>query len=115
MRKTLEGDSFIGLSDDQAQNLLIEEGYNDLSSSKPRNVFAIDREQAGAAVITYVQTYVPISGKMQSYIFDTTAGVINARGQAGVLALLTLIWTTMKIFSTLTSAMNKAWGASQVQ
>lgn len=41
MRKTLEGDSFIGLSDDQAQNLLIEEGYNDLSSSKPRNVFAI--------------------------------------------------------------------------
>ena len=75
----------------------------------------IDREQAGAAVITYVQTYVSISGKMQSYIFDTTAGVINARGQAGVLALLTLIWTTMNIFSTLTSAMNKAWGASQVQ
>jgi len=44
VRKTLEGDSFIGLSDDQAQNLLIEEGYNDLSSSKPRNVFAIATE-----------------------------------------------------------------------
>jgi len=41
VRKTLEDNSFMGLSDDQAQNLLIEEGYNDLPSSKPRNVFAI--------------------------------------------------------------------------
>ena len=74
----------------------------------------IDREQAGVAVITYVQTYIPISGKMQNYIFDTIAGVINARGQAGVLALLTLIWTTMKFFSTLISAINKAWGAKAI-
>ena len=70
----------------------------------------IDREQAGAAVIAYVQTYVPINGKMQSYIFDTIAGVINARGQAGILAFLMLIWTGMKFFNTLIGAMNKAWG-----
>ncbi|MDX1915879.1 MAG: cation-translocating P-type ATPase [Methylophilus sp.] len=41
MRKIVEGGSFLGLSDEQAQSLLIKEGYNDLPSSKPRNIFAI--------------------------------------------------------------------------
>lgn len=41
VRKTFQGDLFTGLSDGQAQKLLIREGYNDLPSSKPRNVFAI--------------------------------------------------------------------------
>lgn len=70
----------------------------------------IDQEQAGVAVIAYVQTYVPISGKMQSYIFDTIYGVINARGRAGAVAFFMLIWAAMKFFNTLISAMNKAWG-----
>lgn len=70
-----------------------------------------DRDRAGAEVIAYVETYVPISGEMQSYIFDTVAGVINARGEAGTLAFFTLIWAAMQFFSTLISATNQAWGA----
>ncbi len=69
----------------------------------------IDREQAGTVVIAYVQNYVPINGKMQSYIFDTISGVIKSRGQIGVMAFFLLIWAAMKFFSTLISAMNHAW------
>lgn len=72
----------------------------------------IDREQAGTTVIAYVETYVPISGDMQSYIFDTVADVIKARGQAGAVAFIILVWATLKCFTTLVSATNRAWGTA---
>jgi len=71
----------------------------------------IDHDRAGAEVIASVETYVPISGEMQGHIFDTIAGVINARGEAGALAFLTLVWAARRFFSTLISATNQAWGA----
>ncbi|WP_083930374.1 YihY/virulence factor BrkB family protein [Methylovulum miyakonense] len=71
----------------------------------------IDREQAGLEVIAYVKTYVPLSGDMQSYIFDTIFGVVNARGQAGIIALLMLVWSAMQFFTTLISSTNQAWNA----
>ena len=71
----------------------------------------IDRERAGTAVITYVEAHVPIGGEMQSHIFDTVAGVINARGQAGMVAFFILVWVTLQCFTTLISATNRAWGA----
>jgi Ca2+-transporting ATPase len=49
---------------------------------------------------------------MQSYIFDTVAGVIKARGQAGLIASLMLVWTTFQCFSTLISATDRAWGSA---
>ena len=70
----------------------------------------IDRDRAGTEVIAYVETFVPITGEMQSTIFDTIAGVIKARGQASVLASLMLIWAAMGFFATLIRATNQAWG-----
>jgi len=70
----------------------------------------IDRDRAGTEVIAYVKEFVPISGEMQSYIFDTISGVINARGQVGIVAFLMLIWAAMQFFITLICATNKAWG-----
>lgn len=70
----------------------------------------IDRDRAATEVIAYVETYVPISGDMQAYIFDTIAGVIKERGQAGAIALLILVWVTLKCFTTLISTTNHAWG-----
>ena len=72
----------------------------------------IDRDRAGAEVIAYVETYIPISGEMQSYIFDTISGVVNARGQAGAVAFLMLVWAAMQFFTTLICATNRAWGAA---
>src|SRR5581483_1688273 len=45
----------------------------------------IDRDQAGARVIAYVQTYVPLGGEMRSFIFDAVGGVVKARGSAGII------------------------------
>ena len=47
----------------------------------------VDRDRAGKEVIAYMESYVPISGEMQRQIFDTIAGVIKARQQAGAVAL----------------------------
>jgi Ca2+-transporting ATPase len=70
----------------------------------------VDRERAGKVVIAYVESYVPISGEMQRQIFDTIAGVIQAREQAGVVAVLILIWSARRSFTTLICATNGAWG-----
>lgn len=70
----------------------------------------IDRAQAATEVIAYVETFVPLSGDMQAYIFDTVAGVIKERGQAGAIAFLILVWVTLQCFTTLISATNHAWG-----
>ncbi len=74
--------------------------------------FFVDRDRAGRLVIGYVESYVPISGEMQRHIFDTIAGVIRAREQAGVVAILILIWTAIQCFTTLICATNRAWGTA---
>jgi YihY family inner membrane protein len=71
----------------------------------------VDRDRAGTKVIAYVETYIPISGEMQSYVFDTIAGVVKARGQAGAVAFVMLVWAAMQFFTTLIHATNQAWGA----
>ena len=72
--------------------------------------FFVDRDRAGKEVIAYMESYVPISGEMQRHIFDTIAGVIKARGQAGVVAFLILVWAALQCFTTLICATNRAWG-----
>jgi len=71
----------------------------------------IDRDPAATQIITIVQTFVPIGSEKQSYIFDTIAGVVKARRQAGVVAFLLLVWAAMRFFATLIRATNRAWGA----
>jgi Ca2+-transporting ATPase len=72
----------------------------------------IDRDRAATEVIAYVETFVPLSGDMQAYIFDTVASVIKERGQAGAIAFLILVWVTLQCFTTLISATNRAWGTA---
>lgn len=72
--------------------------------------FTVDQASAGKEVVAYIEGYVPLSLEMQRYIFDTIAGVINAREQAGVVALLLLLWTAVQCFTTLICATNNAWG-----
>jgi len=71
----------------------------------------IDRDRAVKEVIAYMQSYVPISGEMQNHIFNTIAGVVKARGQAGAVAVLILGWAALQCFITLICATNRAWGA----
>ena len=72
--------------------------------------FFVDRDRAGTEVVAYMESYVPISGEMQRHIFDAIAGVIQAREQAGAVALLILVWAALQCFTTLICATNRAWG-----
>jgi len=72
----------------------------------------VDRDRAGKVVIASIESYVPISGEMQRQIFDTIAGVINARQQASAVALLILVWAALQCFTTLICATNRAWGTT---
>lgn len=73
----------------------------------------IDRERAGKDIISFLENYVPLSGKMQLHILDTVAGVIQARGPAGVMAFLILFWAASQCFATLVFATNRAWGGAR--
>lgn len=70
----------------------------------------VDRGTAGGEIIAYVETFIPIDGANRSYIFDTVSGVIAARGEASLLALVMLAWAALGFFSTLIRATNRAWG-----
>ena len=70
----------------------------------------INHDMAGKFVIGYVEKYVPISGEMQHYIFKTIRGVVNSRGQAGLVAGLMLVWVAAQFLTTLVQAANRAWG-----
>jgi YihY family inner membrane protein len=72
--------------------------------------FFVDRNSAGTEVITYMKNYIPLSSEMQGYIFDTFAGVISARKQAGAVAFLILVWSALQCFITLIMVTNRAWG-----
>ncbi len=72
--------------------------------------FFVDRESAGRAIVTYVEGYVPLDGEMRSRISGAIAGVIQARGRAGLIALPILVWTAIQCFTTLVRVTNRAWG-----
>ncbi len=69
-----------------------------------------DRATAGAAIISYIEKYIPLSGELQQYLFDTVLKVSRTRGKAGFLAFAMLTWAAMQFFTTLVHATNRAWG-----
>jgi Ca2+-transporting ATPase len=72
----------------------------------------IDQGEAEKQVVAYVESYIPISGEMQRYIFGAVEGVVDARGEAGVVAILMLVWATIQFFTTLIFTTNRAWGTN---
>ena len=72
----------------------------------------INRDRAGIEIISYIEGYIPISGEMHNYIFNTISGVINAREQAGLVAFAILVWASLQCFITLIVAANRAWDTS---
>jgi len=70
--------------------------------------FFVDRYEAGEKVIAYVESFVPLSGKMQQFILEAIGGVIAAREQAGAVVFLILVWIALQCFTTLISATNRA-------
>lgn len=67
-----------------------------------------DRQRATKELIDYVESYIPLTQEMQSYIFDTLEGIVSSRGQAGVVAFAFLLWGSIQCFIILVTAVNRA-------
>jgi len=72
----------------------------------------VDKATAAGAVIAAAESFVPISGDMQHYVFNTVSRVVRTRGEAGIVALVMLVWISSQFFTTLIQAANRAWGTS---
>lgn len=73
----------------------------------------IDRERAGAIIISQIEKFIPINEKMKTSIFSTITNVINIRSQAGLIALFFLLWSAIQGVLTLIRAVNRAWNADE--
>jgi YihY family inner membrane protein len=72
--------------------------------------FFVDRDRAGNEIVAYLEGHVPLSGEQQQQVVETFAGVVKARGQAGAIAVLMLVWAALQCCNTLIGATNRAWG-----
>lgn len=72
-----------------------------------------DQAAASVAVTLLLQQYIPLSPIDQDAILATINGFIAGRGSAGVVAFLTLAWSSIRFFQSLVRGVNRAWGTKE--
>lgn len=75
--------------------------------------FFVERGEAAAMVIGYVEGFIPTGANTRTHVLDAVSRVIKARGQAGSVALIMLVWVAAQLFTTLIQATNRAWGTAR--
>ena len=72
-----------------------------------------DQAAASLTVTLLLQQYIPLSPADQKAILATINGFIAGRGSAGLLAFLTLAWSSLRFFQALVRGVNRAWGTKE--
>lgn len=72
-----------------------------------------DQATASRTVTDMLQQYIPLSPVDQLAIVKTVDGFIAGRGSAGVVAFVTLAWSSLRFFQALTRGVNRAWGTKE--
>ena len=72
-----------------------------------------NKEVVASQVLGFVSTYIPVSPNEQNVVIQTLNGVLQSRGQAGVVALLALAWSSLRFFQALVHGVNRAWGTKE--
>ena len=62
------------------------------------------------SLLEYIGRYMPTSAEMHTRVVNLFAKIVRARGQAGLVAFLILVWPAIRFITTLTHAANRAWG-----
>ena len=75
--------------------------------------FFIDWGRAGKEIIAFMESYIPSNDEMQRHLFKAIAGVVKARGQAGAIAFIILVWSALQCFATIVCVTNRAWNAAE--
>jgi YihY family inner membrane protein len=79
--------------------------------------FVGEKQAAGLAfnyIVGNVEKYMPMDPQDRRMIRQTVRGVLQARGQIGLVALIGLLWSALGFFQALVSAINQAWGDSSL-
>ncbi len=69
--------------------------------------------QATRTVTQLLQQYMPLAPVDQAAIVKTVNGFIEGRKSAGLLAFLTLAWSSVRFFQALVQGVNRAWGTHE--
>ena len=70
----------------------------------------IGEQAAKEQALSFILSYLPMGNDGQQTISTTLQGVMDARGQLGVVALIGLLWSSLGFFQSLVAAVNHAWG-----
>jgi YihY family inner membrane protein len=54
-----------------------------------------------------------IPAELNQQIVSTINGVMHSRGQAGLIAVLALVWSSLRFFQSLVRGVNRAWGTHE--
>ncbi|MDD5350174.1 MAG: YihY/virulence factor BrkB family protein [Chthoniobacteraceae bacterium] len=72
-----------------------------------------DKNLAATQVLGFIKPYFPVGPNEQSIVEQTVSGVIASRGQAGIVAVLALAWSSLRFFQALVHGVNRAWGMQE--
>ncbi len=61
----------------------------------------------------YIQSYLPLTDRTQTFMTGAISGLTRARARAGTLAFLSLFWVAVGFITTLLSAADRAWNIPQ--
>ena len=74
--------------------------------------YFLSPEEAAQMVVGFIEKLVPPGSGSHPLVFQAISRLAQARGQAGAIALLMLVWTSAQFFSTLVQGVNRAWGTT---
>lgn len=75
----------------------------------------LDQAKAVEFILGYIKSYVPMPVESQeaNIVVNTINGVMSSRKGAGIIAFLTLSWSSLRFFQALVYGVNRAWGTKE--
>ena len=73
----------------------------------------IGMKNAKAAAFNFILSNVPMAADGQQMLSSTLQGIIDSRGQIGVVAFVGLLWSSLGFFQSLVGAINAAWAPNR--
>jgi len=67
-------------------------------------------EEVTQKILAVAENYIPVTQDGENLIASTIEGVVRSRGTAGLVAVLALVWSSLRFFQALVMGVNQAWG-----
>lgn len=73
--------------------------------------YCVEREASIREITRFIAHYIPVAQQEENLLVSTIDGVLEAREEVGVVALLALVWSALKFLKVLIRATNRAWNS----